>query len=1455
MHQPRGTQQAAIPPVQLQQSTCNKCRLHIRQGVNRLLCATERCDEECHKNLKCSGIGRYARSQRWLCDIHDEHDRMSTPGGYSRHPPLGDEPDAPDDAPADAPRMCESSDEHDRTSAPRKCEKCKLPIRRDFTPIPCAGCKKPHHKSCTGLQRAAVDAVSRGDQLWMCPKCERDQEPRNSLNQHGGTATETADDAPHKPKKSLRIMQWNADGLSTKIDELRERLTEADIDVCIIQETKLRPNTKTPTIKGYASIRADRKSQDGGGGLISYIKDSLVFERIRDETKDGTETSTFKVKMGKRKWAQFCNLYCPPVRSHSAGQNIRLATESIPTSAESVILGDFNAHSPIWDLSQPSDARGETIEDWIVTNNLTVLNDGRHTRINRNANDTPTADPPATNTPRKGESAPDVSLCGETWSGRCTWEPSEGIGSSDHCPITITIATEINHYSVFQGQPKWKSKDVDWKAWADEVDNNMTNIADDSNITSRVLEFNKILTEAATVHIGKVKPGKKTKSWFTPTVQGAIRKRNHLRHQVQTKRREWIEACHDAQEEIRKAKEESWKDLLQETISSVDEAQMWRLVKSLNGSPDSNAPNEAMRHHGKLITSGKRKANIFVNHYAAVSDLTMSADDRAVNRRLKKTLREHRRHREDRDEVPDFTMPELKKAIKKMKMKGAPGPDDIPPSFLKNLGPVALQKLLDIFNLSFRSAACPQIWRNAIIIPILKAGKSAADIASFRPISLTSCAIKLLERMIAERLYFLAETKGWFSKFQAGFRKGRGCEDQILRLAQSIDDGFQHKPPKRSVMVLLDFSKAYDTVWRERLLTSMLQKGVPSPYILWLFSFLQNRQAIVRFNGVFSHSRKMCQGLPQGSVLAPILFLFYINELADCLPPEPVTSIYADDVTILTTAREPEEAQRAAQRTVDTVVAWSHTWKLNLNATKSEVSFFSRIPGDSNWEPTIRIDGNTIGFAPRPRLLGVILDRNLTFAEHTDTVVRKATAKLRMLGAVANTEWGWRKQDLRKVFLAHIRSVLDFAGCAWQPWLSKTNICKLERAQNKALRLITGQAKSSPVEALRAEADVSSFTSNIRANCMRSMEKAHRLPEDHPRKLAIASTIRQRLKRENWRKQATELASIFLTDKQYQRSPLVYFTTPPWSLGIGNTQVFPSLPGISGRNDEEEVKLEAALHRIRDLGCTFAVYPDGSASAGTVMGGSGAVITNGDPARPNVLATLQKKGAMYTCSYEEEAKALDLIIDWTDEFCTADDTIGVFTDSQSLCEALLSYTTNIDPLRSRLKDSKCTFTIQWIPGHSNIPGNELADAAAKAATELPGLHRPTSYGSICTAIKSFTGDGPPDHQRTRDVYRCISKDKEKLITSRSDQVLLAKLRSGHHIALRAYKNRIDGITNPSCPLCSEEEHSLEHWFTRCPGTELQRRRLFGEDFDKLECLTKSPLKAVALARQTLGALG
>ena len=267
-----------------------------------------------------------------------------------------------------------------------------------------------------------------------------------------------------------------------------------------------------------------------------------------------------------------------------------------------------------------------------------------------------------------------------------------------------------------------------------------------------------------------------------------------------------------------------------------------------------------------------------------------------------------------------------------MKRKGAVGPEDIPQTFLKSLGPLALQELLSIFNTSLHLADCPWIWRVAITIPLLKARKSPSDVASFRSINLTSCVVKLLEGIIANRLNYIAEPRNFFSRFQVGFRKDRSCENQILQIVQAIQDGFQQQPMEHSFMTLMHFSKAYDTVWWDKLFLCMLDAGIPRTFIRWLCFFLTDHWACVKLHNVCCSSLPFNQGLPQGSVLASLLFLFYINNLVENLSNNAVIAFFADDVSILTIARKKEDSVAAVQSEVNKVYDWSRIWKLNLNA-------------------------------------------------------------------------------------------------------------------------------------------------------------------------------------------------------------------------------------------------------------------------------------------------------------------------------------------------------------------------------------------------------------------------------------------------------------------------------------------------------------------------------------------
>ena len=174
---------------------------------------------------------------------------------------------------------------------------------------------------------------------------------------------------------------------------------------------------------------------------------------------------------------------------------------------------------------------------------------------------------------------------------------------------------------------------------------------------------------------------------------------------------------------------------------------------------------------------------------------------------------------------------EFEVALCMMKKAGAEGPDGIAPLFLQNLGDAGKDWLLDCCNRSWRSGVSPQSWRDATIVPVPKPGKAPGKIDSNRPIALTSVIAKLMERMVANRLQHVAEAAGLWSPDQAGFRAQRSSMDQVLRLTQGVDDGFQRsKPADRTVLALLDFSKAYDRVWRADLLDCMLKQMLRALY-------------------------------------------------------------------------------------------------------------------------------------------------------------------------------------------------------------------------------------------------------------------------------------------------------------------------------------------------------------------------------------------------------------------------------------------------------------------------------------------------------------------------------------------------------------------------------------------------------------------------------------------------
>ena len=284
-------------------------------------------------------------------------------------------------------------------------------------------------------------------------------------------------------------------------------------------------------------------------------------------------------------------------------------------------------------------------------------------------------------------------------------------------------------------------------------------------------------------------------------------------------------------------------------------------------------------------------------------------------------------------------------------------------------------------------------------------GKSLDSPASFRPISLTSCVSKLFERIILSRLLFYLESNSILSPRQTGFRPGRSTLDQILYLSQSISNEFKKpRTGSRTILSTIDFSKAFDSVWHPALFHKLISAGLPPCFARWTQSFLSDRRACVVYQNHKSRSFRVRRGVPQGSVVGPVLFSLFINDLPASLPSVSC-SLYANDLAIWSSSPSVPTAVEATQGALFRLERWSEYWCLPLNPSKFEASFFSVDPHQANLQPNLLIFDFPLSFNPTPTFLGVTFDCTLSFTKHVSSLKAKFFPRLMALRCISASSW------------------------------------------------------------------------------------------------------------------------------------------------------------------------------------------------------------------------------------------------------------------------------------------------------------------------------------------------------------------------------------------------------------------------------------------------------------------
>ena len=613
-------------------------------------------------------------------------------------------------------------------------------------------------------------------------------------------------------------------------------------------------------------------------------------------------------------------------------------------------------------------------------------------------------------------------------------------------------------------------------------------------------------------------------------------------HRSDEDRQAYISASRRASSVIAKAKAEAWQTTCTSLLPKSNPKSVHSLLRSIAGSPSSfpNFPNCSSPRESALVYAAYLRSRFPVSR------------PKALRSTARGYLTELRRATCSVESHSSFCSPfspaEFYAAASNLSSSTATGPDKVAYPMLKHLPRSGMDFLLHIFNLSWSSHSFPSIWKTSSIIPIHKMGKPLDSPASFRPISLTSYVSKLFERIILSRVLFFLESNSILSPRQADFHPGRSTLDQILYLSQTISDGFNKpRPGSRTILSTIDFSKAFDSVWHPALFHKLISAGLPPCFARWTPSFLSDRRACVVFQYHKSRSFRVRPGVPQGSVLGPVLFSLFINDLPASLPSSVSCSLYADDLAIWSSSPSVPTAVEATQGALFRLERWSEYWCLPLNPSKCEASFFSLDPHQANLQPNLLLLGSRLRFNPTSTFLGVTFDRTLSFSKHVSSLKAKFFPRLKALRCISVSSWGPSKESLSLLYKSFLRPLLTYASPGWFPFLSATNITELERLHRAASRAITGCLSSSPILLLLTKASLPPQRVTLIHFTLFSYERALRLLTSFPISGLARLGVKPRLCRSSWR----DLASthpLMLPSTCSREALLACPFCPPWNL-------------------------------------------------------------------------------------------------------------------------------------------------------------------------------------------------------------------------------------------------------------------------------------------------------------------
>ena len=389
----------------------------------------------------------------------------------------------------------------------------------------------------------------------------------------------------------------------------------------------------------------------------------------------------------------------------------------------------------------------------------------------------------------------------------------------------------------------------------------------------------------------------------------------------------------------------------------------------------------------------------------------------------------------------------------------ASGPDLLSPRLLKEGSDILAEPLSLLFNRSLDKCYFPIAWKDANVSPIFKKDDKSSP-SNYRPISLLSSVGKAMERCIHKQLYNYVFTNELITPLQSGFKHGDSTNFQLIHTYHSFCEAVDRGKEVR--VVFCDISKAFDRVWHKGLLHKLSCIGCSNPLVKWFSSYLSNRRQRVVINGVSSDWSTIHAGVPQGSILGPLLFLIYINDIVKDIGSE--IRLFADDTSLYIVVDSPSTAAGIINTDLNRISNWAIGWLVRFNANKTISMLISRKLIHVN-HPPLLMNGVILTEQQSHKHLGITFSKTCTWTEHIDEIAKKAWSRLNLLRSL---KFRVSRKALERMYTSFILPLLEYCDSVWDN-ASLESKKKLDGIHIEAGRIITGATKLCSIEKLLVE--------------------------------------------------------------------------------------------------------------------------------------------------------------------------------------------------------------------------------------------------------------------------------------------------------------------------------------------------------------------------------------------------